>query len=74
MAGKLIEAFGVNKDNALLISDYFKRTVKPLSNEDGVIYIEDRDLLELFCLIFDHLLEYEHGSPELSETLAARAQ
>lgn len=69
LADKLVDAFGVNKDNAILISEYFKRTIKTLSNEDGVTYIRDTDLPELFCLVFDHLLEYEHGSPELTGTL-----
>ena len=69
LASKLADAFRLNKDNAILISEYFKRTVKALSNEKGITYIQDKDLPELFCLVFDHLLEYEHGSPELSETL-----
>ncbi|MFZ3059108.1 MAG: hypothetical protein WA102_05135 [Candidatus Methanoperedens sp.] len=69
LANRLIEAFGINKDNAVLISEYFKRTVKTLSDEGGITYIEDTDLSELFCLAFDHLLEYEHGSPELSGNL-----
>lgn len=69
LADKLIEAFDVRKDNAILISEYFRRTVKALSDDKGITYIEDRDLPEMFCLVFDHLLEYEHGSPELSATL-----
>jgi hypothetical protein len=69
LASKLIEAFRLNRDNALLISEYFKRTVKALSDDEGVTFIRDKDLPELFCLVFDHLLEYEHGSPELSESL-----
>jgi hypothetical protein len=69
LADKLIEAFAINKDNAMLISEYFKRTVKTLSNEDNFTYIENEELPELFCLVFDHLLEYEHGSPEVSGNL-----
>jgi hypothetical protein len=69
LADKLIEAFGLNKDNAILISEYFKRTVKALSDEEGITFIEGEDLQELFCLVLDHLLEYEHGSPELSGNL-----
>lgn len=69
LADKLVEAFGINKDNAVLVSEYFKRTIKTLSNEQGVTHIEDKDLPELFCLVFDHLLEYEHGSPGVSGTL-----
>jgi len=69
LADKLVEAFRVSKDNAILISEYFKRTVKTLSDENLVTYVENKDLPELFCLVFDHLLEYEHGSPELSGTL-----
>jgi len=69
LAEKLIEAFGIREDNAILISEYFKKTVKSLSDEKWITYIEDKDLPELFRLVFDHLLEYEHGSPELSATL-----
>lgn len=69
LADKLVEAFSLNKDNAVLISEYFNRTVRTLSSEEGIVYIDDKDLPELFCLVYDHLLEYEHGSPELSETL-----
>lgn len=69
LASKLVEAFRLNKGNAILIAEYFKKTVKALSDEDGIAYIHDKELPELFCLVFDHLLEYEHGSPELSETL-----
>ena len=69
LADKLIEAFSINKDNAILVSEYFKRTVKTISNEEGITYIEDKDLPELFCLVFDHLLEYEHRSPEVSGNL-----
>jgi hypothetical protein len=72
LADKLIEAFGLNQDNAILISEYFKRTVKALSDEGGTTFIESGEgveLQELFCLVLDHLLEYEHGSPELSGNL-----
>jgi len=69
LADKLIESFSMTKSNALLISSYFKRTVKSLTGEDGLTYIEDKDLPELFYLVFDHILEYELGSPELSGTL-----
>jgi hypothetical protein len=69
LADKLVEAFNLNKDNALLISGYFKRTTKALSDREGITYIEGKELQELFCLVFDHLLEYEHGSPELSDNL-----
>jgi len=53
------------------VSDLF---VKWLENE-GVKYIfgvpgeENEDSPELFCLCIDHILKYEHGSPELSDTL-----
>ncbi len=69
LADRLVEAFSVNRDNAILISEYFLRTTKSLSGPDGVTYIEDRDLPELFYLVFDHILEYELGSPELSDKL-----
>ncbi len=69
LADKLVEAFSMNRDNALLISEYFKRTVKALSGENWLTYIDDKDLPELFKLVFDHILEYELGSPELSDRL-----
>ncbi len=68
LAEKLIDAFGIGKDNAILISEYFKRTVSALSDAEWLTYIDQEDLPELFCLVLDHFLEYEHGSPELSET------
>lgn len=69
LADKLIEAFSIDKDNAILISEYFKRTVRALSDEHGITFINGEDLQELFCLVLDHLIEYEHGSPELSGSL-----
>lgn len=67
-AEKLIEAFSIGKDNALLISEYFKKTLHALSNDKWIVYIDEDDLPELFCLVLDHFLEYEHGDPELSKT------
>jgi hypothetical protein len=67
-AEKLIEAFGISNDNALLISEYFKKTLHALSDDKWIVYIDDDDLPELFCLVLDHFLEYEHGDPELSKT------
>jgi hypothetical protein len=69
LASRLVEAFGISKNNAILISEYFQRTVKALSDENSVTYVRDKDLPELFCLVFDHMLEYEHGSPGLSGTM-----
>lgn len=69
VADKLVDAFHIRKENAMLISEYFKRTVEVLSDDDYVTYIQEEDLPELFCLVFDHLLEYELGNPELSTTI-----
>jgi hypothetical protein len=69
LANKLVEAFNLGRDNAVLIADYFKRTVQTLSDDESIAYIQDRELPELFRLTLDHLLEYEHGSPELSGTM-----
>lgn len=70
LSERLIQAFHINKDNSMLISDYFRRTVKALSDEEWTTYVGSDELPELFSLVFDHLLEYEHGSPEISTTLA----
>lgn len=67
LAERLVEAFKMSKDNAILISEYFKKTVRALSDDGWLTYIDERDLPELFCLVLDHFLEYEHGSPELSK-------
>lgn len=67
-AERLIEAFKINKDNAILISEYFRKTVRALSDDEWLTYIDERDLPELFCLVLDHFLEYEHGSPEFLKT------
>jgi hypothetical protein len=66
-AEKLIEAFRIAKDNAVLISEYFKKTLHALSDSEWITYIDEDDLPELFCLVLDHFLEYEHGDPELSK-------
>lgn len=68
LAERLIDAFRIGKDNAIPISEYFKKTVCALSDAEWLTYIDQDDLPELFCLVLDHFLEYEHGSPELSET------
>src|SRR4030043_1954312 len=68
LAERLIEAFKINKDNAILISEYFKKTVRALSDDEWLTYVDERDLPELFCLVLDHFLEYEHGSPEFLKT------
>jgi len=68
LAERLIEAFKINKDNAILISEYFKKTVRALSDDEWLTYIDEGDLPELFCLVLDHFLEYEHGSPEFLKT------
>jgi len=67
-AEKLIEAFGISKDNAMLISEYFKKTLYALSDNEWIVYIDEDDLPELLCLVLDHFLEYEHGDPRLSKT------
>ena len=67
-AEKLIEAFRIGKDNAMLISEYFGKTLQALSDDNFVTYVDEDDLPELFCLVLDHFLEYEHGDPELSKT------
>jgi len=66
-ADKLIEAFKINKDNAILLAEYFKKTIRTLSDENWLTYIDENDLSELFSITLDHFLEYEHGSPELSK-------
>lgn len=68
LAERLIEAFKTNKDNAILISEYFKKTVRALSDDGWLTYVDERDLPELFCLVLDHFLEYEHESPEFLKT------
>ena len=67
LADKLIEAFKINKDNAILLAEYFKKTIRTLSDENWLTYIDENDLPELFSITLDHFLEYEHGSPELSK-------
>ncbi len=69
LAEKLIEAFGLSKHNALLLSEYFKLTTRAVSDQNGVAYVGSDELTELLCLTLDHLLEYEHGSPELAHAL-----
>jgi len=66
-ADKLIEAFKINKDNAILLAEYFKKTLRTLSDEKWLTYIDENDLPELFSITLDHFLEYEHGTPELSK-------
>jgi len=68
LAERLVEAFKISKDNAILISEYFTKTVHALSDDEWLTYIDERDLPELFCLVLDHFLEYEHGSPEFLKT------
>lgn len=68
LAEKLIEAFGIRKDNAVLIAYYFKKTASVLADLEWRTYIERDDLPEFFCLSLDHLLEYEHGNRDLSES------
>ena len=68
LAERLVEAFDINKDNAILISEYFRKTVRTLSDDGWFAYIDEGDLPELFCLVLDHFLEYEHGSPEFLKT------
>lgn len=68
LAEKLIEAFKMSKDNAILISEYFGKTVRALSDDEWLTYVDERDLPELFCLALDHFLEYEHGTPEFLKT------
>jgi hypothetical protein len=67
-AEKLVEAFGLTKDNAVLIAEYFKKTVYALSDDRWNVYIDEHDLPEMFCLVLDHFLEYEHGDPERAKT------
>jgi hypothetical protein len=68
LANRIIDAFHVNKSNAILISEYFKKTVLALSDINWLTYVDEKDLPELFCLVLDHFLEYEHGNPEISKT------
>ena len=68
LAERLIKAFEMNKNNAILLSEYFRKTVRVLSDDGWLTYIDERDLPELFCLVLDHFLEYEHGSPEFIKT------
>lgn len=68
LASRLIDAFGLTRNNAILISEYFKKTTLALSDDDWLTFVDERDLPELFCLALDHFLEYEHGNPELSKT------
>ena len=68
LANRITEAFNVNRSSAVLISEYFKKTALALSDIDWITYIDERNLPELFCLVLDHFLEYEHGNPEISKT------
>ena len=65
----LTDAFNINRNNAVLIADYFTRTCKTLSNAEWKLWVDDKDLPDLLLLSLDHLLEYEHGSPDIARNL-----
>ena len=65
----LIETFKLKREDAVIISYYFKTVVKALSDEENYAYIDPKDLPELLALTLDLLLEYEHGSPGVKERL-----
>jgi len=67
LADRLVEAFNIYENSAILLAEYFKKTVRTLSDEKWLTYIDEDELPELFSLTLDHFLEYEHGSPELSK-------
>ena len=66
---KLTELFKLKREDAVLISYYFKIVIKALSDEEGFVYVNPKDLSELFALTLDLLLEYEHASPGVKERL-----
>jgi len=69
VADRLIEAFSVSNATAVLVAEYFVRTAKSLSDDSGCTFIDAEDLKELLFLSLDHLLEYEHGSPAVRDTI-----
>ena len=69
LADHMAEALSVHRDIAMLFAEYFTATVRALADADGVAYITGDELPELFALSLDHLLEYEHASPALSDRM-----
>jgi hypothetical protein len=67
VADKLADSFAISRNSSLLLAQYFASTTRALSGSDGITYIESGDLPELFALALDHLLEYEHGNPSLTD-------
>ena len=68
-AEKLTEFFKIKREDAVLLSYYFKIVIKALSDEEGFVYVDPNDLPELLALALDLLLEYEHASPGVKERL-----
>lgn len=54
---------------ALLVADYFCRTLRTVAGEDRMAYIDEQEVSEFFHLALDHLLEYEYGLPDLDPYL-----
>ena len=65
MADRLVEAFDLSMDVALVFAEYFRLTMLALSDSNYVAYIPDNELPDALCLALDHLLEYEYGNPQL---------
>lgn len=68
-AERLAKFFRLRREDAVLISYYFKMILKALCDDENYMYVNPKDLSELFALSVDLLLEYEHASPGVKERL-----
>lgn len=69
LAEKLIDALKVGRGNSVLISSYFGVVSRALSDDHGFTYLSTDELAELLALALDLLLEYEHASPGVKDSL-----
>lgn len=68
-AEKLAKFFRLRREDAALISYYFKMILKALSDDENCVYVHPKELSELFAIAVDLLLEHEHASPGVKERL-----
>jgi len=69
VAEKVSHAFNIDSATSSLITGYFRTLLRALTDSDGSVYLEFEALPELLQLALDSLLEYEHGSPGITERL-----
>lgn len=63
------DAFNIDETTAIYLARYFFTILNALSEDDGMTYIEQDDISELFSIAFDFLLEYQHNNPDLKDSL-----